>query len=112
MDDREGKIPSPLSEEKLKELILEAIGDAADWHNPETFHARFGHVDRDLQTDDVLHGLERNWKFDCPPSFDNSHWQWKYHIDTENIDGERIRIVVAVDTVDRSFEVITRWRKN
>lgn len=35
----------------------------------------------------------------------------KYYIDTENIDGARIPIIIAVDTADRSFEVITRWRQ-
>jgi hypothetical protein len=111
MTDKEGKIPPPLSEEQLRRLILEAIDDAADWDNPETFHARFGHLDRGLQTDDILHGLEEDWQFDRPPVFNEFHWQWKYYIDTENTDGTPILIIVAVDSLDRSFEVITRWRK-
>ena len=39
----EGKVPPPLSEEQLKELILKAIDDAEDQKNPETFHALWGH---------------------------------------------------------------------
>jgi len=110
MVDSEGTIPPPLSEEQLKKLILEAIDDAADIDNPETYHALFGHLDRGLQTDDVIHGLEEEWQFDRPPLFNRFHWQWKYYIDTENIDGVPILILIAVDTRDRSFEVITRWR--
>jgi hypothetical protein len=111
MNSSEGRIPPHLSEEQLKELVLEAIDESADEDNPETFHALFGHLDRGLQTDDVLHGLEQEWLFDRPPCFNKFHWQWKYYIDTENVDGGRILIVIAVDTSDRSFEVITRWRQ-
>lgn len=107
----QGTIPPSLTKEKLKKLVLEALDKAADADNPETFHALFGHLDRGLQTDDVIHGLERDWQFDRPPVFNQSYWQWKYYIDTESIDGDPILIVIAVDTLDRSFEVITRWRK-
>lgn len=107
----QGTVPTPLSVAALRKLVLEAIDDAADTHNPETFHARFGHLDRELQIDDIIHGLEQRWSFDRPPAFNKSNWQWKYYIATENIDGEPILIVIAVDTLDRSFEVITRWRQ-
>jgi hypothetical protein len=111
MDTGEGRIPPHLSEEQLKKLVLEAIHDSADEDNPETFHALFGHLDRGLQTDDIIHGLEQEWQFDRPPCFNKFHWQWKYYIDTENVDGGQILIIIAVDTLDRSFEVITRWRQ-
>lgn len=109
MVDIEGTIPPPLDEEQLKKLVLEAIYDAADTDNPETLHARFGHVDRGISTDDVLHGLKEDWQFDRPPEFSKFHWQWKYYIESENVDGDPILIIIAVDTADRSFEVITRW---
>ena len=109
MSEDQGKIPPSLSEEQLKKLVLEALDDAADWNNPETFHARFGHVERGITTDDVVHGLEEDWQFERPPVFNKSFWQWKYYLDTVNVDGEPILIVIAVDTLDRSFEVITRW---
>ncbi|HKW16458.1 MAG TPA: hypothetical protein VJO35_03015 [Terriglobales bacterium] len=111
MAEQSGKIPPPLSAAELRKLILEAIDETADIGNPETFHARFGHLERDLQIDDVIHGLEQLWSFDRPPVFNNFHWQWKYYVATENIDGDPILIVIAVDTLDRSFEVITRWRQ-
>ena len=105
-----GTIPPSLSEEQLKKLVLEAIADAADYANPETFHARWDHLDRSIQLDDVLHGLEQDWSFERPPVFNKKFWQWKYYIATETIDGCPITIIIAVDTIDRSFEVITRWR--
>jgi hypothetical protein len=106
-----GTIPPSLTEQQLKELLLHAIDNAADTDNPETFHALFGHLDRGLQTNDVIYGLEREWKFERPPVFNPKFWQWKYYIDTESVGGDAITITVAVDTLRREFEVITRWRQ-
>jgi hypothetical protein len=55
--------------------------------------------------------LESPWKFDRQPVFNHDEWQWKYYIATESIDGDDLLIIVAVDTLNRSFEVVTRWRK-
>jgi hypothetical protein len=109
VDITEGKIPTSLTEEELRKLILEATADEADYGNPETYHARYDHLERGLQFDDVLHGLDHQWRFERPPKFNKKFWQWKYYLDTESVDGKRITIVVAVDTLDKSFEVITRW---
>src|SRR5438132_2682824 len=103
--------PPSLTEVQLKKLVLEAIDDAADTNNPETFHALFGHLDRGLQTNDVIHGLEANWKFERSPVFNEFYWQWKYYIETESVGGDAILIIIAVDTLRREFEVITRWRQ-
>ncbi|MGO9124971.1 MAG: hypothetical protein ACLP6G_08770 [Terriglobales bacterium] len=111
MVQEKGTQPTSLTEEKLKKLIHEAIDDAADTNNPETFHALFGHLDRGLQTNDVIHGLEREWKFERPPVFNRDFWQWKYYIETESVSGDAITIIVAVDSLRREFEVITRWRQ-
>jgi hypothetical protein len=105
-----GTIPPSLTDQQLKKLILETIDDA-DTNNPETFHALFGHLDRGLQTNDVIHGLERVWKFERPPIFNRDSWQWKYYLDTESVGGDPILVIIAVDTLRREFEVITRWRQ-
>jgi hypothetical protein len=109
MVQEEGTIPPPLGREQLKKLLLEALDDEADYNNPETYHARFDHLERGLQIDDVVHGLECEWTFERPPKFNPKFWQWNYYIDTESVDGDRIVILIAVDTMDKSFEVITRW---
>lgn len=103
--------PPPLTEKQLRVLISEAIDKATDYSNAETFHARFGHLERGLQVDDVIHGLELQWKFERSPVFNRDSWQWKYDIDTESVDGRPMTVIIAVDTLDRSFEVITRWRQ-
>jgi len=106
----EGYIPSCLTEEGLRSLVRNALENRPESAN-ETFHARFGHLERGLSQDDVIHGLERNWKFDRKPVFNKDEWQWKYYLATESIDGDDLLIIIAVDTLNRSFEVLTRWRK-
>ena len=105
-----GYIPPHLSESELRKLLLEALEGTPEWRTPETFHARFDHLERGLSIDDVIHGLEREWSFERSPEFNPKQWQWKYRIATESIEGDPLTIIIAVDTVNRTFEVITRWR--
>ncbi len=105
-----GYIPPQLDEPALKALVLDTLGNAPELGTVETYHARFDHLERGLSVDDVIHGLERDWTFDRSPEFNKDEWQWKYRIATESIDGDEIVIVIAVDTTNRSFEVVTRWK--
>jgi hypothetical protein len=106
----EGYIPPYLDKSALRALLLEALNNAPQLGTVETYHARFDHLERGLSVDDVIHGLEREWEFDRKPDFNKDEWQWKYRIATESIDGDAIVIVIAVDTANRSFEVVTRWK--
>jgi hypothetical protein len=111
MVQEQGTIPPSLTVAELKKLVREAIDESADYRSPETYHALFDHPERGLDSNDVIHGLEREWVFERPPVFNKSTWQWKYYIDTESVGGDAITIIIAVDTPGRSFEVITRWRQ-
>jgi hypothetical protein len=104
-----GYRPACLDEGDLRALVLEALAGTSGPERLETYHARFGHLERGISIDDVIHGLERPWTFERPPEFNESEWQWKYRIATETIDGDHLTIIIAVDTASRSFEVITRW---
>ena len=104
-----GYIPSHLSEADLRKLLLEALNDAPDWKSPETFHARFDHLERGISIDDVIFGIERAWTFERAPEFSQEAWQWKYYLATETIEGDTLTILVAVDTGNRTFDVVTRW---
>lgn len=105
-----GYIPSCLTEEGLRSLVNDALENGPESAN-ETYHARFGHLERGLSEDDVIYGLERNWTFDRKPVFNEEEWQWKYFLATKSIDDDDLLIIIAVDTLNRSFEVITRWRQ-
>lgn len=103
-----GYRPPYLSEAELKKLVLEAVtGSGA----AETFHALYGHLERGISTDDVIHGLKREWTYERQPEFNREFWQWKYRIKTETIDGDELTIIIAVNTVERKFEVVTRWTR-
>ena len=104
-----GYRPPSLSEDELKVLVRAALETVPDNCN-ETFHARFDHLERGISLDDVVHGLERDWHFERPPKFNDNEWQWKYRIATQNIEGEFLLILIAVDTRNKSFEVVTRWK--
>lgn len=104
-----GYRPPYLSESDLKALVLEALAGAPSQERLETYHARFDHLERGLSIDDVIHGLERAWTYERTPEFNEAEWQWKYRILTQTIDGDRLLILIAVDTANRSFEVVTKW---
>src|ERR1041385_415407 len=107
-----GVIPEPLSKEQLKKLVVDAI-NATTYHEIlESYHALYGHMDRGILTSDVIHGLQRDWKFERNPHFDRDNWQWKYYIDTETVDGAPITIVIAVDILRKEFRTVTRWRED
>jgi hypothetical protein len=107
-----GVIPEPLSKEQLKKLVVDAI-NATTYHEIlESYHALYGHMDRGILTSDVIHGLQRDWKFERNPHFDRDNWQWKYYIDTETVDGDPITIVIAVDSLRKEFRTVTRWRED
>jgi hypothetical protein len=36
---------------------------------------------------------------------------WKYRIATESVDGGELTIIIAVDSANRTFEVVTRWKR-
>jgi len=106
-----GYRPQYLKEADLKTLVLAAIAGVPE-PSVETFHARFGHLERGISLDDVIHGLKQDWKYERTPEFNEEEWQWKYRLLTETIDGDELTIIVAVDTRARTFEVLTRWTQS
>jgi hypothetical protein len=109
MVQEQGVIPDPLTEEQLRKLILDAMNASTYAETLETHHALYGHMDRDITHGDVIHGLQGPWQFERPPQFNNGHWQWKYYIATETVDGDAITIIIGVDSWRREFRVVTRW---
>lgn len=101
----------PLNEEELRRLVLDAINATTYAETLETYHALYEHSERGIETGDVVHGLEGAWQFQRNPQFNRDHWQWKYYIAAETVDGDPITIVIAVDSWRREFTVVTRWRE-
>jgi FPC/CPF motif-containing protein YcgG len=109
MSSAKGIKPKPLSAPELKKLMVEYLQKAPDTDNPESWHALFHHLERGIQTDDVIYGIKADWKRFKVLPFKEYFWQWNYRIETQNADEKSLTLVVAVDTANREFEVITRW---
>lgn len=105
-----GKRPEPLCQGDLRKLVEDAL--SADWYIGcfETIHARFDHLEREIDVNDVLYGLRSRWHGIGLHEFDEDHWQYKYPIQTYDVEQEPITVLIAVDTLNRTFEVVTRWR--
>lgn len=88
MVQEQGVVPTPLTEQELRKLVLDAMNAATYAETLETYHALYGHMDRGIETDDVIHGLESLWQFERQPQFNRESWQWKYYIATETVDGD------------------------
>jgi hypothetical protein len=106
----EGYRPPYKSEAELKAFVKKALDEAPGQAN-ETYHARYHHLERGLTTGDVIHGLERDWHYERTPEFNEDQWQWKYRIATESVDGDELTIIIAVDSANKTFEVVTRWKR-
>jgi hypothetical protein len=109
MVQEEGVVPQPLAEKELRSLVLSAINATTVAETLETYHALYGHTARGIQTADVIHGLQGKWHYERKPQFNSGAWQWKYRIAAKNVDGDRITIIIAVDSLRREFSVVTRW---
>jgi hypothetical protein len=109
---KSGKRPDPLNESDLWSIVQEALSLKAytfEEGRIETLHAKFDHPERPIDVNDVLHGLRKTWKFTRTEKFDTYFWQWHYAIITEDVEGTPLTVIVAVDSRNRTFEVITRW---
>jgi hypothetical protein len=105
-----GYRPPYLTEAQLKALVKDALEGTLGGAS-ETYHARFDHPERGLSLDDVIHGLEQDWHYERNPEFNEDQWQWKYRIAAETVDGDPLTIIIAVDSANRTFEVVTRWKR-
>lgn len=103
--------PPSLSESELRKLLLEAINKAYDPQDLETYHALYDHPERGLTTDDTIHCIEGTWTYGRPPEWNPDEWQWKYQLHGKSVDGDEITVLVAVDTANRLFDIVTRWRQ-
>jgi hypothetical protein len=75
----------------------------------ESLHAAKQRCLRNISQDDYLHGLERDWILRGQPEYDEDRNNWKYAIQTTDVEGARLDIILAVSLRNRSLTVITVW---
>jgi hypothetical protein len=105
-----GQKPKPLQRDKAREVVLAALSDAGSYTEQlMSLHARFDHPERKIDSNDMLFGLKRRWDGLKVDGFDADHWQWKYEIRTEDIEGRPFFIVLRLDPRNKKLHVITRY---
>lgn len=103
-----GTKPAPLTPDKVREVILEALGDEGSYREMFSLHL-LDYPQRKLDFNDVLFGLKREWEACRIDGFNEREWQWKYEIKTQDIDGRSFFIVLALDPINKKFRIITRY---
>ncbi len=59
---------------------------------------------------DIVAGLERHdWRLVGTPEYDEKHKEWKYTIETVDLEGEELHVRIAVSLERFSFTVVTKW---
>jgi hypothetical protein len=105
-----GKKPKPLKASEVREIILGALTDEGSYcEQPLSLHARFDHLERRIDFNDVLFGLKQRWTSCRVDGFDEDNWQWKYRISTHDVEGREFTIVLRLEPKAKRFTVITRW---
>ena len=98
--------PKPLTEAALRQFISKALDKG--WVR-EGYHSEVQRADRNISHDDILHGLERNWKLlsSRPPS-DPRHVGYTYTLQTVDLEGDDL-ILVVCPMQDQTLKVVTKY---
>jgi len=104
----EGGRPKPLGEKGVRKLI-EAALSSGTYVEQFSLHVRFDHPERHLSLDDLLFGLRQPWRSCKVDAFNDREWQWTYRIKTRDIEGDDLIVVVALDTRNIRFTIVTAF---
>jgi len=66
-----------------------------------TYHAKYGHIERNYDSQDIEHIL-RNGVVTREPEYDQKHQDWKYRVEGNTIDGD---LAVAITVIVNQYEV-------
>jgi len=88
---------------------MAALSDEGRIREMPTLHSNLDHLDRKIDFNDVLHGLNGEWLSCKPDKFNSDAWQWKYRIATHDVEEREFTIVVALDTKHHKVTIVTRW---
>jgi hypothetical protein len=105
----QGKKPKSLEEAGVRKVVLAALSNAGYYIESFSLHTRFDHPERHLSIDDIINGLKINWRGCKVDEFNDDEWQWKYLVKTNDIEGFPLVIVVALDTNNNRFTVVTSF---
>lgn len=103
------KRPKQLNRSEAKKVVSRALSDEGSYREMQTLHSAFDHLERQIDFNDVLFGLSREWDGFELDEFNEDEWQWKYKIATQDIEGRKFTVVLAIDPKYNKFTIVTRW---
>ncbi|MCI0490958.1 MAG: DUF4258 domain-containing protein [Blastocatellia bacterium] len=101
----EDRPPPPSYEDVLKYI--------AEWYENDgeivlSWHLKKDRAHRNITTDDCKY-LLKTGKLAWPPIWDDKHQNYKYEIDGQDLDGDALHLVFAIDYARARIIVITGY---
>ncbi len=101
-----GERPSPLSEPDLRTAVSRIILYGT---YRETRHSAEDRSYRNVSDDDIQCMLRGPWKLSGKPEWEETHGNWKYKLSGQDIEGDDLVLVVAVNEEEQMITVITKY---
>jgi len=101
-----GSRPQPLAGEALRQAVTRIVLYGTF---RESAHSAFERSYRNVSHDDMLHMLEGTWTLAKKPSWDEKHYNWKYELVGQDIEGDELTLVVALNTEEQMITIITKY---
>lgn len=98
--------PSPLLEADLRTAVSRVILYGT---YRETHHSAEDRSYRNVSDDDIQFMLRGPWKLSGKPEWDEVHRNWKYKLSGQDIEGDDLVLVVAVNEEEQMITVITKY---
>jgi hypothetical protein len=75
----------------------------------ESGHSAFDRSYRNVSHDDMLYMLEGAWTLAAEPEWDEKHHNWKYKLAGQDIEGDDLVLLVALNTEEQMITIITKF---
>jgi hypothetical protein len=98
--------PPGLAEEDLRPAVTRIVLYGTF---RESAHSANDRSYRNVSHDDMLHMLEGAWTLAAPPEWDERHHNWKYKLAGQDIEGDELVLVVALNVEEQMISIITKY---
>jgi hypothetical protein len=75
----------------------------------ETRHSAEDRSYRNVSDDDIQFMLRGPWTLKGPPEWDEMHRNWKYKLSGQDIEGDELVLLLAVNEEEQMITVITKY---
>lgn len=75
----------------------------------ESAHSAFDRSYRNVSQDDILCMLEGMWTLATEPEWDAAHHNWRYKLAGQDIEGDELVLLIALNTEEQMITIITKF---